>query len=319
FGSGGGPVTEDGGSASDGIHGDLLAGTYLLVVSQFNSIFADGPNVTYPPAGAGGDVTVTFTTGIFVPPPPPWDELVDGGGDAGADAATAFVPSGTGELLRIAGNVEVAGDADLYRINICDLANFSATTFGSTGDTQLFLFNTDGTGVVMNDDVPAGFPGAGSLLSRIGNSLVTADGDYIIGVARYDNDPLGPGGLPIWLDQPFGTERAPDGDEPTGAVTSFTGGGGTGTYTLVMTGVCFSGGRGNVCGAADLGSVGGVAGADNHLDNNDFVVFIDFFFAHNALADQGSTGGVPGSDGVWDNNDFVVFIDNFFNAPASCR
>jgi len=79
------------------------------------------------------------------------------------------------------------------------------------------------------------------------------------------------------------------------------------------------GGRGNLCGAADLGGVGGVPGADDRLDNNDFVVFIDLFFAQNALADQGSTGGVPGADGVWDNNDFVVFIDNFFTAPASCR
>jgi len=40
-------------------------------------------------------------------------------------------------------------------------------------------------------------------------------------------------------------------------------------------------------------ATGGVAGFDNHLDNNDFVVFIDFFFNHNPLADQGSTGGAP--------------------------
>jgi hypothetical protein len=79
------------------------------------------------------------------------------------------------------------------------------------------------------------------------------------------------------------------------------------------------GNTGPACGAADVGGVGGVAGADNHLDNNDFVVFIDFFFNHNPIADQGSTGGAPGADGAWDNNDFVVFIDNFFTAPASCR
>ncbi|HYD00051.1 MAG TPA: GC-type dockerin domain-anchored protein [Phycisphaerales bacterium] len=76
---------------------------------------------------------------------------------------------------------------------------------------------------------------------------------------------------------------------------------------------------GSTCGLADLGGTGGVPGFDNHLDNNDFVVFIDFFFANNPLADQGSIGGLPGADGLWDNNDFVVYIDNFFNAPASCR
>ncbi|HYD01020.1 MAG TPA: GC-type dockerin domain-anchored protein [Phycisphaerales bacterium] len=66
------------------------------------------------------------------------------------------------------------------------------------------------------------------------------------------------------------------------------------------------------CGPADLGQTGGTAGADGVLDNNDFVVFIDYFFAHNNLADMGSTGGVAGADGAWDNNDFVVFIDRFF-------
>jgi hypothetical protein len=66
------------------------------------------------------------------------------------------------------------------------------------------------------------------------------------------------------------------------------------------------------CGLADVGGQGGVAGADGLLDNNDFIVFIDYFFAQSPLADRGSTGGVPGADGAWDNNDFVVFIDQFF-------
>ncbi|HZW05786.1 MAG TPA: GC-type dockerin domain-anchored protein [Phycisphaerales bacterium] len=63
---------------------------------------------------------------------------------------------------------------------------------------------------------------------------------------------------------------------------------------------------------ADIGGTGGLPGADGVLNNNDFVVFIDRFFAHAPSADIGTTGGVPGSDGVWNNNDFVVFIDQFF-------
>jgi hypothetical protein len=66
------------------------------------------------------------------------------------------------------------------------------------------------------------------------------------------------------------------------------------------------------CRLADIGTQGGLPGADNTLDNNDFVVFIDYFFDHNPLADRGATGGIPGQDGAWDNNDFVVFIDEFF-------
>jgi len=63
---------------------------------------------------------------------------------------------------------------------------------------------------------------------------------------------------------------------------------------------------------ADIGTTGGTAGHDNLHDNNDFVVFIDFFFNHNPAADLGSTGGILGPDDVFDNNDFVVFIDQFF-------
>jgi hypothetical protein len=63
---------------------------------------------------------------------------------------------------------------------------------------------------------------------------------------------------------------------------------------------------------ADIGTQGGLPGHDGHLDNNDFVVFIDYFFNHNPLADRGIQGGIPGHDNQWDNNDFVVFIDQFF-------
>jgi hypothetical protein len=63
---------------------------------------------------------------------------------------------------------------------------------------------------------------------------------------------------------------------------------------------------------ADLGSSGGAAGADGHLDNNDFIVFINFFFDSNPAADRGQAGGLAGSDGQFDNNDFIVFINQFF-------
>jgi hypothetical protein len=63
---------------------------------------------------------------------------------------------------------------------------------------------------------------------------------------------------------------------------------------------------------ADVGVAGGVPGRDGVYDNNDFVVFIDYFFGADPKADLGSAGGVFGADGVFDNNDFVVFIDRFF-------
>jgi hypothetical protein len=67
------------------------------------------------------------------------------------------------------------------------------------------------------------------------------------------------------------------------------------------------------CGPADVGGAGGVAGYDGILNNNDFIAFIDLFFANNPLADVGIAGGVPGHDNAWDNNDFIAFINYFFN------
>ena len=64
--------------------------------------------------------------------------------------------------------------------------------------------------------------------------------------------------------------------------------------------------------APDLGQAGGATGGDGTLDNNDFIVFINYFFAQDPRADVGIQGGFPGSDNAWDNNDFIVFIDQFF-------
>jgi hypothetical protein len=66
------------------------------------------------------------------------------------------------------------------------------------------------------------------------------------------------------------------------------------------------------CGPADIGGEGAAEGGDGILDNNDFVVFIQYFFSQDARADLGSEGGAPGSDSVFDNNDFIVFIQFFF-------
>ncbi|MFT3683483.1 MAG: GC-type dockerin domain-anchored protein [Phycisphaerales bacterium] len=66
--------------------------------------------------------------------------------------------------------------------------------------------------------------------------------------------------------------------------------------------------------AADVGRQGGVFGSDGFYDNNDFIAFINAFFAgNNAIADLGSAGGIAQPDGFLDNNDFIAFINAFFN------
>jgi hypothetical protein len=72
------------------------------------------------------------------------------------------------------------------------------------------------------------------------------------------------------------------------------------------------------CSQADVGAQGGEHGSDHTLDNNDFIVFIDYFFSHDSRADFGIQGGLHGHDGLFDNNDFIAFVDTFFNDQAAC-
>ena len=66
------------------------------------------------------------------------------------------------------------------------------------------------------------------------------------------------------------------------------------------------------CNGADVGGAGGLPGSDGVLDNNDFIAFINYFFANSPVADMGRAGGLPPGDGLFDNNDFIVFITTFF-------
>ncbi|HZW07803.1 MAG TPA: GC-type dockerin domain-anchored protein [Phycisphaerales bacterium] len=67
------------------------------------------------------------------------------------------------------------------------------------------------------------------------------------------------------------------------------------------------------CGPGDVGGTGGETQSDGQLSNDDFIVFIDYFFGEDPRADRGSAGGVRLPDGAWNNNDFVVFVDDFFS------
>jgi hypothetical protein len=178
---------------------------------------------------------------ISVPTPPQWDETVDGGGDAGNLPSTAQTPTGTNPFTNLNGNIPNGGDADMYLINICDSANFSASTTNAdtAGDTQLWIFNEQGLGVTFNDDNPSG----GTLLSVISSSFIPGNGNYYLAVSRYNTDPVDEGGNLLWNNTPFNVERTPDGPGAFSAVAAWLGSSGTGSYRVNMTGVCFAGGN----------------------------------------------------------------------------
>ena len=81
---------------------------------------------------------------------------------SGAASALTFTEVGdTGQLIGTAQNVGpgvdtitgyINGAADLFAINLAG-GNFSATTAGSEFDTALFLFDSDGYGLIFNEDI----------------------------------------------------------------------------------------------------------------------------------------------------------------------
>ena len=178
-----------------------------------------------------------------------------------------------------------------------------ATTVGGLGDTEIGVYRADGTPIRSDDDsgvernsalsfgdASPSRPLIGNASPRNGAAGNLAAGDYYVAVGLYETV-FGASGFNATTTSPGAVN----------AILNF---------------------RTNLpappCSPADLGAQGGVAQRDDRLDNNDFIVFIDLFFATSGLADLGRQGGIAGADGQFDNNDFVIFIDQFFNGQGAC-
>lgn len=115
---------------------------------------------------------------------------------------------------------------DIYFFNHLGGA-FGATTVGTGGslsDTQLFLFNSLGFGILGNDD-------SGGLRAAI--SIVSlAAGNYYLAISDFDQDPIDAGGNEIFTDN-FGGPQTPIAGR--GPLAAFNGGGSnTGTYSIQL-------------------------------------------------------------------------------------
>ncbi len=111
-------------------------------------------------------------------------------GDAGQSLATAnVVPGavGTGGTDVISGSIaEAFNDADLFAVTLSAGTTFSATVSATaTGldDSQLFLFNAAGLGLVANDDI-----NSINFFSTISFNIATS-GTYYLGISGFDYDP----------------------------------------------------------------------------------------------------------------------------------
>lgn len=133
--------------------------------------------------------------------------------------APGQLTSGFGPLTEIRG--ELTGGLrgiqtdyeDVFCIRIIDPAAFSVTTIGGAAfDTQLWLFDANGNGLVFNDNAATD---AGVVnQSRISNEQLqwfSQPGFYTLAISGYNTDAASGVNTPIWLDSPRDTQRAPDG------------------------------------------------------------------------------------------------------------
>ena len=191
-----------------------------------------------------------------------WDEMTNGGADAGDFPLNDFqMGDGTAVFDIVEGSLDpIIGDEfDSYLITVTDPATFTIFTEQglSEDDTRLWLWDTAGDLVMANDDDPA-FGNAPPWLARIndpstfaGNTAnnpgsVVAGTDYIVTVGGFNSDPLDANGVDL-ADMTFNTFNTDlIGINPASNGTFFTWDFFTnaagGDYQLVMAGAQLAGG-----------------------------------------------------------------------------
>lgn len=129
---------------------------------------------------------------------------IEGPGDAGDLPTTAQVTTGIGVLDAISGRLNSSfADIDMFAILIPDPAAFSATTISPRTelfDTQLLLFDSQGLGVIVNDDTDGL---AGEFHATIPLGSVTAAGLYFLAIGLPFDVALSANGS-IFPDAPWG-------------------------------------------------------------------------------------------------------------------
>lgn len=156
--------------------------------------------------------------------------------DAGDAPGTAQILGTLADGDTISGTISAPStnsDADLFGFSWSG-GEFRASTIGGAAfDTQLHLFNSDGTGIGENDD-----PVVGGLQAAF--AFLLAPGDYFLGISSFNIDATGVGGDIF----DFGIQSQDlDGNliqgviDPARVVTGFASGtnGGSGSYTIAIS------------------------------------------------------------------------------------
>jgi len=239
-----------------------------------------------------------------------WNEQCDAG-----DLPETAQSTGSSPIVEIRGSLGT-DDVDMYAIYIANPANFSASTVnGATFDTQLWLFDADGKGVVFNDNA-VGTTGSQSRIDNSSGCLTNRPpGVYYLAISRHDRDATGCEGGLIWLSTPFRAFRCLDGAERASRVAGWlrsTAAGGD--YTIFLTGA-----EGATAGdPADCPPFDGWDETDNGGDDaGDLPATAQRITLPDKTPCQSSVTRVRGDNGTSDVDMYVICITDPANFVAS--
>jgi hypothetical protein len=136
---------------------------------------------------------LTFCLALFLSRPGIADPLWIEDGSAGDLPGTANITIGGGALSQIDGNLDEVLDVDMFLISVLDWTTFSAWTVDdilNVHDPQLFLFDSGGLAVYMNDDDDSGLSGSQSALPSGNPFGPTSNGLYYLAIGWFDNEPF---------------------------------------------------------------------------------------------------------------------------------
>lgn len=174
-----------------------------------------------------------------------WDEIADGGGDAGDFPGGSFQTQVSNTLFDIITGNNFDG-IDSYLITITDAASFFIfDSFGN--DTKAFLWRLDGSPKMANDDNfggPFGFSfGFGDQNNHPGN-IIGAPGkvqngeQYILSIGAFLDEAQDAGGSRMFIDD-GGDFEALTGPTGAGPFDHWAASGSAGSYRVNLTGAQF--------------------------------------------------------------------------------
>ncbi|WP_322677276.1 MULTISPECIES: filamentous hemagglutinin N-terminal domain-containing protein [unclassified Nostoc] len=179
----------------------------------------------------GGEGNIVVETAASSLPAIPYTEVGDAGQLPSTAQTTNSSTSGT-VVSAISGTLNNDNDIDLYQLFLRAGQKFTATTVGGTDiDTQLFLFDGNGLGLVMNDDDYTVNDETRQSTLPLGEPFIAPiSGKYYLGISSYENNPRSSKGAIFEYDSPIGAgaEFPISGwDENLGSAS--------GAYTITLT------------------------------------------------------------------------------------